>query len=144
MDTALRDLHILRRYHVSLSAYARVVHTDAWGAYWSLFGGLNKPQGYHSPGICPGGFSLACTRSGDFGRALGPEVLNDETAMLCAPRYDALDRSLSLEPLAHIPFTSGYTCNGYVPHHAVSIAGTSFLTLPFIQIRWRSSDLAVL
>ncbi len=40
--------------------------------------------GYYSPAICPGGYTVGCTR---WESGQGPKVEPTEQAMMCVPRY---------------------------------------------------------
>ncbi|EHA53915.1 hypothetical protein MGG_04770 [Pyricularia oryzae 70-15] len=77
--------------------------------------------GYYSPGICPSGYTSACSR---YNTQQGPPLEPEETAVMCAP--------------------SGYTCN---PNQGVSNAWhsqTADNSAPMIQVRWQASDISTL
>ncbi|TLD22776.1 hypothetical protein PspLS_07374 [Pyricularia sp. CBS 133598] len=77
--------------------------------------------GYYSPGICPSGYTSACSR---YNRQQGPPLEPDETAVLCAPL--------------------SYTCD---PDRGVSNAWhtqTADRPAPMIQVRWQASDISTL
>ncbi|KAI0886441.1 uncharacterized protein GGS22DRAFT_187686 [Annulohypoxylon maeteangense] len=75
---------------------------------------------YYSPGICPSGFTVGCSRYGDF---QGPSVEPTETAMLCV--------------------MSNYFCTPGAWNYYATNTDLSYAQV-MIQIRWAESDLSIL
>ncbi|OTA92225.1 hypothetical protein M434DRAFT_328493 [Hypoxylon sp. CO27-5] len=75
---------------------------------------------YYSPAICPSGYTVGCSRYGDF---QGPSVEPTETAMLCV--------------------MSGYFCTPDEWNYYATNTDLSYAQV-MIQIRWAESDLSTL
>ncbi|KAI1407894.1 hypothetical protein F5Y13DRAFT_173708 [Hypoxylon sp. FL1857] len=75
---------------------------------------------YYSPAICPSGYTVGCSRYGDF---QGPSVEPTETAMLCV--------------------MSGYFCTPDEWNYYATNTDLSYAQV-MIQIRWAESDLSIL
>ncbi|KAI0105358.1 hypothetical protein F4776DRAFT_657872 [Hypoxylon sp. NC0597] len=75
---------------------------------------------YYSPAICPSGYTVGCSRYGDF---QGPPVEPTETAMLCV--------------------MSGYFCTPDEWNYYATNTDLSYAQV-MIQIRWAESDLSTL
>ncbi|KAI1778733.1 hypothetical protein F4818DRAFT_227327 [Hypoxylon cercidicola] len=75
---------------------------------------------YYSPAICPSGFTVGCSRYGDF---QGPDVESTETAMLCV--------------------MSDYFCTPGAWSYYATNTDLSYAQI-MIEIRWAESDLSIL
>ncbi|KAI1658569.1 hypothetical protein F4813DRAFT_38402 [Daldinia decipiens] len=75
---------------------------------------------YYSPAMCPSGFTVGCSRYGNF---QGPSVEPTETAVLCV--------------------MSDYSCTPDGWNYYATNADLSYAQV-MIQIRWASSDLSIL
>ncbi|KAK0639477.1 hypothetical protein B0T16DRAFT_244776 [Cercophora newfieldiana] len=78
---------------------------------------------YMSPGICPSGYTVACSW---YSTAQGPIPTSDEQAWNCLP--------------------TGYGCNStrFAAHGANTVTNTVSDWAPMIAIRWASRDLSLL
>ncbi|KAI2619859.1 hypothetical protein GGS26DRAFT_321794 [Hypomontagnella submonticulosa] len=75
---------------------------------------------YYSPAICPSGYTVGCSRYGEF---QGPSVEPTETAMLCV--------------------LSDYSCTPDAWNYYATNTDLDYAQV-MIQIRWASSDLSIL
>ncbi|KAF2458213.1 hypothetical protein BDY21DRAFT_215435 [Lineolata rhizophorae] len=116
----------------TMPSYCNGITTPFWtfacmppnysSVYW-----FGPEAGYYSPGICPSGYTSACTRPPDSsGIEYGPPVIAGETAHICCPvGYECDESWYSMCTLSPTGFESTTSAYG-------------------IQVRWQESDLAAL